>query len=201
MLDGWARRRIAPILDSLGEALAATGVSANAVTIAGFIIGMAAAAAIAQGWLLAGLALVGVSRLADGLDGIVARLRGKTDFGGFLDLVLDFGFYGAVPLAFAVLDPAANALAAAGLIAAFYVNGATFLAYAALAEKHGQTSAARGEKSVYFTTGLAEATETLAIFTAFCLFPAWFAPIAWGFAVLCLWTAFWRIAEARRAFG
>lgn len=201
MLDGWARRRIAPILDSLGEALAATGVSANAVTIAGFMIGMVAVAAIAQGWLLAGLALVAASRLADGLDGIVARRRGKTDFGGFLDLVLDFGFYGAIPLAFAVLDPAANALAAAGLIAAFYVNGATFLAYAALAEKHGQTSTARGEKSVYFTTGLAEATETLAIFAAFCLFPTWFAPIAWGFAVLCLWTAFWRIAGARRAFG
>jgi phosphatidylglycerophosphate synthase len=200
MLDGWARRRIDPLANRLGHALATKGVTADAVTLAGFTLGLAAVAAIAFGWLAIGLALILMSRLADALDGVVARRNGKSDFGGYLDLVLDFAFYGAVPFAFALLDPAANALAAAGLIAAFYVNGATFLGYAALAARRGLETTARGDKSFYFTTGLAEATETLAVFAAFCLFPAWFAEIAWGFAVACLWTAFWRIVEARRTF-
>ncbi|MBK8455777.1 MAG: CDP-alcohol phosphatidyltransferase family protein [Phyllobacteriaceae bacterium] len=200
MLDGWARERIDPVLNAMGERLAAAGVSANAVTLAAFAVGVAAAIAISIGWFWPGLALIAFSRLGDGLDGVVARKRGKTDFGGFLDLVLDFGFYAAIPLGFAIADPTANALAAAVLVAAFYVNGATFLGYAALAAKRGLDGAARGEKSVYFTTGLAEATETFAVFAAFCLFPGWFTPIAWIFAAACLWTAFWRIVEARRVF-
>lgn len=200
MLDGWARRRIDPLMNRLGHVLAATGVAADVVTLAGFAIGLAAVAAIASGRPMTGLVLILMSRLADALDGIVARRNGKSDFGGYLDLVLDFAFYGAVPFAFALLDPAANALAAAALIAAFYANGATFLGFAALAERRGLATRVRGDKSIYFTTGLAEATETLAVFAAFCLFPAWFAEIAWGFAAVCLWTAFWRIVEARRTF-
>lgn len=200
MLDGWARDRIDPVLNAMGERLAATGVSANAVTLGAFAVGVAAAIAISIGWFWPGLALIAISRLGDGLDGVVARKRGKTDFGGFLDLVFDFGFYAAIPLGFAIADPTANALAAAVLVAAFYVNGATFLGYAALAAKRGLDGAARGEKSVYFTTGLAEATETFAVFAAFCLFPGWFRPIAWIFAAACLWTAYWRIVEARRVF-
>jgi phosphatidylglycerophosphate synthase len=200
MLDGWARRRIDPFMDRLGGSLAATGVTADAITLVGFALGLAAVAAIAVGWLATGLALILMSRLADGLDGVVARCNGKSDFGGYLDLVLDFAFYGAVPFAFALLDPAANAVAAAGLIAAFYANGATFLGFAALAARRGLATRVRGDKSIYFTTGLAEASETLAVFAAFCLLPDWFAEIAWGFAAVCLWTAFWRIVEARRTF-
>lgn len=200
MLDGWARRKIDPGMNRLGGMLAATGVPADAVTIAGFAIGMAGTVAIALGWFGTALALIAASRLADGLDGVVARINGKTDFGGYLDLALDFAFYGAVPLAFAIHDPGANGLAAAALIAAFYANGATFLGYAAIAAKRGLETEARGDKSVYFTTGLAEASETLAVFAAMCLFPALFGPLAWTFAAVCVWTAFWRLLQARRTF-
>ena len=34
------------------------------------------------------------------------------------------------------------------------------------------------QKSLFFTTGLAEASETILVFIAFCLFPAWFSVIA-----------------------
>jgi hypothetical protein len=88
------------------------------------------------------------SRLADGLDGAVARARGKSDFGGYLDIVCDFAFYGAIPLGFVLLDPAANGAAGAFLLAAFYVNGATFLGYAILAAKRGMETRSRGEKSL-----------------------------------------------------
>lgn len=200
MLDGWARRRIDPMLDAMGGALARAGVSANAVTLAAFAVGMIAAAAIACGWFLSGLALLLASRLGDGLDGAVARVNGKTDLGGYLDIVLDFAFYGAIPLGFVLADPAANAVAGAVLLLSFYVNGSSFLAYAIMAEKRKLEGAARGAKSLFFTTGLAEATETLVVFAAFCLFPGWFAAIAYAFAALTFYTALSRIVLAAQTF-
>src|SRR5262245_290959 len=200
MLDGWARARFDPLLDRLGGRLAGAGISANAITVAACAVGLLAAAAISRQLYLPGLALILLSRLGDGLDGAVARANGATDLGGYLDIVLDFVFYGAVPLGFVISDPAANALAGAVLIFSFYVNGASFLAYAIMAEKRKMKTAARGEKSLFFTTGLAEATETIAVFIAFCLFPVWFPEIAYAFAALCLYTAISRFVLAVRNF-
>jgi len=200
MLDGWAHRKIAPVLERLAGPLASAGASANAVTVTGFAVGLAAAVAIASGHFWTGLVLVLVSRLSDGLDGAIARIKGRTDLGGYLDIVLDFTFYGAVPLGFVFADPAASALGGAVLIYSFYVNGASFLAYAIMAENRHMTSEARGAKSLFFTTGLAEATETLAVFVLFCLFPGWFAPLAYVFAALTLYTAVSRIVLAAQSF-
>lgn len=200
MLDGWARAKIDPALNRVGRRLAEAGVTANMVTVLAFLVGLAAAIAIASGLYWLGLALILASRLGDGLDGAVARHTQKTDFGGYLDIVLDFAFYGLVPLGFVLADPASNALAGAVLILSFYVNGASFLAYAVMAERRGLTTEARGEKSLFFTTGLAEATETIAFFATFCLFPAWFPALALVFAVLCFYTALSRIVIAGRTF-
>ena len=60
---------------------------------------------------------------------------------------------------------------------------------------------ARGSKSLYFTTGLAEATETIAVFCLFCLFPATFPVIAVIFGIVCLITTAGRIALAWRTLG
>lgn len=201
MLDGWARRKLAPVLDGMAGPLAGAGVPANAVTVVACLIGLAAAGAIAAGLFWLGLALLLVSRLGDGLDGAVAARHGKTDLGGFLDIVLDFVFYGAIPLGFAFADPAANGLAAAALLFSFYVNGSSFLAYAVMAERRKMATEVRGPKSLFFTTGLAEATETIVVFVLFCLFPAWLAPLAWAFAALTLYTALSRIVLAARTFG
>ncbi|MCB1381595.1 MAG: CDP-alcohol phosphatidyltransferase family protein [Notoacmeibacter sp.] len=200
MLDGWVRRQLDPALDRMAAAISAAGIGANAVTFAGAGIGLLAAWAITFGMFALAVALILASRLADGLDGAVARIRGKTDFGGYLDIVLDFLFYGAIPLAFIIHDPVANALAGATLILSFYVNGASFLAYAVMAEKRALESLERGEKSLFFTTGLAEATETIAVFVAMCLFPQYFAAIAWCFAAICLYTAASRVVLASRTF-
>ncbi len=201
MLDGKVRQIIDPALDRMGGALAAAGISANSVTFAGLATGLAAALLIAFEAYLAGLAVLLISRLADGLDGAVARHSGTTDLGGFLDIVSDFAFYGAIPLGFIFADPAANGVAGAVLIFSFYVNGASFLAYAIMAEKQGLTTMARGSKSLYFTTGLAEGTETIAVFCAFCLFPTAFTPIAYVFAAICFVTAGARVLLAMRTFN
>lgn len=201
MLDGVMRRAIDPTVNRMGRGLAARGASADAVTLVGLALGLLAAGLIAGG-AATGLALVPLlaGRLADGLDGAVARASAKTDFGGFLDIACDFLFYGAIPLAFVLRDPSANAVAGAFLLCSFYVNGATFLAYAIMAEKRSMETAGRGEKSLYFTAGLLEGTETIAFFAAICLWPAAFAPLAWGFGALCFVTAGARVMLARRVF-
>jgi phosphatidylglycerophosphate synthase len=201
MLDGVIRRLIDPVSDRIGRALAARGVTADQLTLGGLSLGFACAGAIVLRLDALALALLALNRAADGLDGAVARARGVTDRGGFLDIACDFIFYGAVPLAFALRDPAANALPSAVLLAAFYVNGASFLAFAAIAAKRRMETAQRGVKSLYFTTGLMEGTETIVFFAAFVLFPAWFAPLAYIFAALCAMTCIARVLLGWRVFG
>ena len=200
MLDGHVRRRIDPWLERAGSALAARGITANTVTITGFLLGLAAAVAIVLDSYVWAFVLIGVSRVCDGLDGAVARATEKTDFGGFLDIVLDFAFYGLIPFAFILADPYENGIAGGLLLLSFYINGASFLAFSIMAEKRGLSTDVRGAKSLYFTTGLAEATETIAVFLAFCLFPQWFSEIAVIFALVCFYTALSRIVLARASF-
>lgn len=201
MLDGVMRRVIDPGLNAAGRRLAAVGVGADGITLAGLAVGLGGAwvIAVAGPWWLA-LGLVLASRVFDGLDGAVARAGTKTDFGGYLDIVCDFAFYAAVPLAFVLRDPAENGLAGAFLLASFYVNGATFLGYAVLAEKRGMQTRSRGEKSLYFTAGLLEGTETIAFFALLCMWPGGFAPLAIVFGVLCVVTAVARVGIAARSF-
>lgn len=200
MLDSHIRPLIDPPLNALGHRLAAYGVSANMVTLTGLGFGLMAAVAIVLGYPGAAVVLIALSRLADGLDGAIARASRKTDFGGYLDITCDFLFYGAIPLAFVWADPAANAVAGAWLLVSFYFNGATFLGYAILAEKHGLTSRRHGSKSLYFTGGLLEGTETIGFFVLICLWPGYFAPMSWVFGAACFTTAVSRVLLARQEF-
>jgi phosphatidylglycerophosphate synthase len=200
MLDGVIRRQIDPVLDRVSQILTDKGVTANAVTLAGCALGAAAGAAVALHYFLTGAALIMVSRLCDGLDGGVAKIRGKTDFGGFLDIVLDFVFYGAIPVGFAFANPAQNAIPAVVLLFVFYINGASFLAFAVMAEKRKMETDVRGKKSLFYTTGLVEATETIFVFILACIIPEWFPALAWLFSAACGITALARIVQAGREF-
>jgi phosphatidylglycerophosphate synthase len=188
MLDRYAAALIKPIANAVGKPLARAGVTADQLTLAGFLIGLLAAYLIASGAYLTGAAAIFLSRSCDALDGAVARYSTPTDRGGFLDIALDFLFYASVPLAFAVADPASNALAAATLLAAFVGTASSFLAFAVIAAKRGMSSTAYPDKSFYFLGGLAEATETLATFAAMCVWPQHFDLLAYAFSVACLIT-------------
>ena len=199
MLDAAMRKLIDPPLDAAARRLGAVGVRANAITLGGLAVGLAAVPLIAAEWYAAALAAVLVNRLADGLDGALARQTGPTDLGGYLDIVGDYLFYAAVPFGFA-LARAENALPAAFLIFAFMGTGASFLAYAIVAAKRRLTTVRRGSKAFFYLGGLTEGTETIAVFVAFCLFPGAFAILAYGFGALCWATTLWRMAAAGRAF-
>jgi phosphatidylglycerophosphate synthase len=198
VLDRWAIRALRPAFEGAAGVLQRAGIGADQVTWAGFAIGVSGAAAIALQRPRLGLALLLASRVCDGLDGALARRTRPTDRGAFLDITLDFLFYASVPLAFALADPGANALAAAVLLAAFVGTGSTFLAYAALAAQRGQKSVAYPDKGLYYLGGLTEASETLACFAAMCWWPQHFATIAYGFAALCTLTIVTRLVAGWR---
>jgi phosphatidylglycerophosphate synthase len=200
MLDRAIQTAIKPLLTKAAKALVKAGVSADGLTLTGFLVGMGAAVAIAFEAYLAGLVMLLVSRLMDGLDGAVARETTPTDRGGFLDITLDFLFYASIPLAFAIANPAQNALPAAVLLAAFIGTGSSFLAFAIVAEKNRIASTAFPNKSFYFLGGLTEATETIVALSAMCLWPAAFPLIAYGFAALCAITIVMRIGWGWQRF-
>ena len=200
MLDRIAIAFIQPVVTRAAIQLANVGLSANQITVAGFVIGLSAAVAIASENFLLGGGLILLSRTFDALDGAVARLSKVTDAGGFLDITLDFLFYASIPLAFAIANPPQNALPAAVLLAAFMGTGSSFLAFAVMAAKRSMISMAYPNKSLYFLGGLTEATETLLCLCAMCLLPQYFPLLAYTFAALCALTIAMRIRWGMRAF-
>lgn len=199
MLDTAIRPLIDPPLNAAGRRLAAWGIGANALTLAGLAVGLAAAVTTGLGEHGLALALIAANRVLDGLDGAVARATGSTDFGGYLDLFCDFVFYASIPLGFAFARPE-WALPAACLLAGFVLAGISFVGYALAAGRRGLETRAQGEKSFYYQAGLIEGTETIAFFVVVSLRPEWFAAAAYAFAVLCAITASGRLALGWRRF-
>jgi len=200
MLDALLRRRIDPPLNAVGRRLARTGLGADTVTVTGFLLGAASFPFLALELYWPALVLIALNRLADGLDGAVARARGPTDLGGYLDIVLDFIFYAGAPVAFALGRPE-FALAAALLVFSFVGTMASFLAFAIIAAKRNITSEKREVKAIYYLGGLAEGTETILFLAAICLFPDAFGWLAGIFAVMCWLTTLSRVQTAVATFG
>jgi phosphatidylglycerophosphate synthase len=201
MLDAVIRPYMNKPLEAVAKRAVGLGLSANAATVAGFVVGLAAAGFIAGSYYWVGLGLLLLSRFMDGLDGAIARQTKLTDLGGFLDITLDFIFYASVVFAFALAAPEKNALAAAFLTASFMAPAATFLTYAIFAQKHGITTEIRGAKSLYYLGGLTEGFETIFALCLMCVFPDWFPVIAVVYGIMCWITGGTRIAAAVQAFG
>jgi phosphatidylglycerophosphate synthase len=201
VLDRYAMKLLKPAIDRAAREIKKRGYSADQVTFAGFGLGLFAAFCIALGFYALALVPLLASRALDGLDGAVARAGVVSDRGAFLDIGLDFVFYGTIPLAFGIADPDSNALAAATLLAAFVGTGSSFLAYAIIAEKRGLKSTEYPTKSFYYLGGLAEGTETIACFLAMCLWPQHFAPLAYFYAALCLITTITRLLAGWQTFA
>ncbi|PRY72370.1 CDP-alcohol phosphatidyltransferase family protein [Halomonas ventosae] len=199
MLDRWTMPLTQGPLTGLARALARCQVRPDQVTVAAFLVGMLALPLLALGWTLPALVAILLNRLGDGLDGALARLtRRASDAGGFLDIGLDFVFYAAVVLGFALAAPAANALAAAFLLFAFIGTGTSFLAFAIMATRHGLERPRFQQKAFYYLHGLTEGTETVLAFVLFCLFPGHFPLLAWIFGAACLVTTATRLWGGHR---
>lgn len=196
MLDATLRPRLEPALGVLARGLAGIGVTPIVLTLAGLVLGLAAAVAAALAWWWVALALWLVSRLLDGLDGPVAHARGGSSaFGGYADLVADLTVYGAFVVGCALGQPDAM-VPLLVLLLTYYVNGASLLAYSAAAERAEMVRP--DDRTFHFTRGLAEATETILAHSLFVVFPGQLAVLAWIFAAMVLITIVQRLALARR---
>lgn len=176
-------------------------VSPNVITVLAMVIGMAAAGAAAQQWYWAALGLWLLNRLLDGLDGMVARVHDRqSDFGGYLDIVLDFVVYAAVPVGlYWGNQTGMNALALAFLLSSFYINAASWIYLSAILEKRSVGASARGEvTTVTMPNGLVAGAETILFF---CLFLLWPGALFWLFSamtVMVLLSVGQRLVWARR---
>ncbi|WP_439124341.1 CDP-alcohol phosphatidyltransferase family protein [Marivita sp.] len=201
MIDAAVLPLVKRAIDRPARMLVAYGFRADQITLVGFFIGFLGVLALWLGLFGTALFCLALNRLADGLDGAVARLTQPTDRGAFLDIALDFMFYGLFPLGFAFHDPAVNALPAAVLICSFIGTGSSFLAFSIIAEKRGVSSDQYPTKGIYYLGGLTEGTETIALFVAMCLFPSAFQWLAYAFAALCAittvtrWLAGWQMFD------
>ena len=193
MLDRYAIKLIKSPLQRIAQSFDIRGFSADQVTLIGFILGLLALPSITFEYYYLGLLFIVLNRVFDGIDGAVARLQGISDSGGFLDISLDFLFYSLVPFAFVLANPQANAVAGAFLIFSFIGTGTSFLAFAVMASKQGIENPVYRHKSLYYIGGLTEGTETIFCLILFCLFPNYFAAIAYLFASLCWLTTLTRI--------
>ncbi len=200
MIDAYLLPLQRRVLTPPARLLVARGVHADQVTLVGFGAGLLAVVALAFGGFSLALVLLGLNRLADGLDGAIAREMEATDRGAFLDIALDFVFYALFPLGFALHHPD-NALPAAILIAAFVGTGSSFLAFATIAAKRGETAQSYPTKGIYYLGGLTEGFETIVFFAAICLWPAAFPALAYLFALACLITTLTRWHQGWVAFA
>jgi phosphatidylglycerophosphate synthase len=176
------------------------------LTLISFAVGCACAALLLRGAYAAALVAWLGCRVLDGLDGTLARATGRqSDLGGYLDIVLDFFVYAAVPIALVAGLPIAGRaefLALALLLGSFFVNSASWMYLAALAEKRGRGARATGEQtSVTMPTGLIEGTETVLFFSAFIVLPHLAVPLFGAMTALVLVTSLQRVGWAVRHLG
>ena len=82
------------------------------------------------------------------------------------------------------------------VLLAYYVNGATFLAFSSIAERTGRQ--VDDGRSLSFLGGLAEGTETVLVHAVWCLLPGVAEPVAWVWAAVVGVSATQRVVAGRR---
>lgn len=195
MLDTTVRRHLDGPLRRSGHWLSERGVPPLAVTAVGFAAGIAACVAVAADrWPLAILCWL-LNRLADGLDGPLARATEPTDVGGFLDIMADFAVYGGIVVALGVAVPDAR-MAALAVFLAYYLSGSAFLAWSSLAAARSRTGDGR---SLHFPGGLAEGTETIVAYVIILALPGRTAVLLWIWAAVVGVTALQRVVFVVRS--
>ncbi|MEM9517070.1 MAG: CDP-alcohol phosphatidyltransferase family protein [Actinomycetota bacterium] len=167
-------------------------------TAASLTLTLAAAVAAAIGQPLVAVLAWLLGRVADGLDGAVARARDRTtDFGGLLDVVGDTIGYAAIPLGIAVgIDSRAVWVVVAVLLATFYINAISWTYLSALLEKRSRDKST--PTSVVMPRGLIEGAETIVIFAIALALPATAIWVLGTMAALVAVTALERVIVARR---
>lgn len=173
----------------------------STITLLAGVAGALAALAGLQGNNLLGLGLWWLNRTLDGLDGTVARVSGRqSDWGAYLDIVLDFFVYTVIPFALVMRQPSIEGLVVVAFVfGMFYINAGAYLYLAALLERREQGAKQRGElTSVTMPGGIIEGTEAVIFFSLFFLLPDWFIVLLSLLGLLVAVSAIQRLVWAAR---
>ena len=192
MFDAKLRRVLEPATERAATWLDRRWITPDRLTALNLVLGLGSAALAAGQWWLPALVAWLLCRVADGLDGPLARLRSRqsgsqdTGRGGFWDICADFIVYGAT-----VVGVGIGAAAAFGapwlpfllVLFAYYINGTAFLAFSSIAEKTGRQL--QDDRSLSFLPGLTEGAETVAVHSLWLIFPgaAWEIAAVWALLV------------------
>jgi len=174
-------------------------VSPITVTLVGFAVGLGSAFLAARGAYLWAVVFWTANRALDGLDGLLARLHdSQSDFGGYLDILIDYFIYAAVPIGLVLSAPNDDLyLALAFMLATYYINGASWMYLAGILEKRN----ARGEDTtttIVMPAGLIGGAETIVAYFVFLLFPDWMGVLFVIFGLLVFFTTIQRLIWAWR---
>ena len=189
MFDKRCRAGVERSLRPVGSGLKRAGITANQLTVLGLVISAASAVAIANGWLVAGAALLALSAVPDVLDGAVAKASGTSSpRGAFVDSVADRVsdtlVLGGVGWYLASVDGGHAALLPLAVV------GASNLVSYERARAESLGFSARG--------GLMERAERMMAVGVGLLFSAVLVPVLWLMLVLTLVTAVHRFVMVWR---
>lgn len=202
MLDPVARSTLRRPLGRAARTLDRPWVTPDRITVFGLVLGVSAAVAAGSQWWAAALLLWLMSRVADGVDGALARRRQaasqatNSGAGGFLDITVDFVVYGAFVVGVAV-GWGGSLLPFLVVLFTYYINGATFLAFSSIAEHTGRQR--DDGRSLSFLGGLAGGTETIVVHSLWCIFPTSAGSVAWVWAIVVGISATQRVVGGYRA--
>jgi phosphatidylglycerophosphate synthase len=190
MLDAALQRLLSGPVDRLAAMLQRAGIGPNSITLVGFVFGLLAAGATGATLYLVALIFLTLHRVADLLDGAVARRSNASALGAFLDLSLGYIIFGIVAFAF-VLARQQNGLAGTFLILGLLADAVTAMGVRAFAvpslPKRGPLP-----RSLIITGP----TASYILFVIMMLVPWSFGFLPYFYGVLCFITAGARIAAA-----
>lgn len=193
MFDEPFRNRFESWVQPLVHPLARRGVTPTHVTVAAFLVALLAAMLIATGRPLTGLAAWVVSRVGDGLDGVLARGSARANpFGGYLDITLDMTAYAAIVVGFAVAYPALS-LAWIAVLTGYIIVVTATLALSDAARQAGR-QVSDTNRTFQFMPALTEAGETSVMYGLWVTFPQQLPWLVW------VWVAALAVTALQRTY-
>lgn len=198
MLDSVTRAAKEMVLNPFASIL--TPIHPNTVTILSAVPGVLCAVFAAQGMIGWSAGMWAANRILDGLDGTMARRQGsQSDFGGYLDILIDFVVYAIVPIGIVLGRPTQpNWIALAFLLGTYYVNSASWMYLSSILEKRGSGTLSKREMTtITMPPGIIEGTETVIGYFLFLLFPSFVVYLFPIFALLVLITIVQRLVWAK----
>lgn len=193
MLDSHAHKHIQPLLNLIARWCLRVGISANTLTLAGLVTGIAAALLVLAGAPQLGVAVLWLSGLLDAADGTLARLTSPSPLGAIMDVTFDRVVEVAMILALAWRYPEAR-FALLLLTAVMVVAMALFLSI-------GAALSNRSAKSFHYAPGFAERTEGFIFLSLMALHADYLVPWSLLFAAAIVLTMAQRFRAVRAALS